>query len=375
MDDDEIRYDTPVLPSAGSSATAGFNEHYTSCYNLILEAERNALKAYATTCTESSRQNIMAARVTGGFLIHLYSKRRILGDGPARSIVSQVTSGSIPAQEVIYSVGRELRDRLIFSETVNKDPAPSSNHPSRPSFDTLQEMLAQTIQGSGTDYRTARNKTLARDGYRCMLTGAFDVNSCSRNRELAILRKRMKAPAAEVQSCHILNKITLQGVGEPDGSETASSRAHAAGVMAILKQFRLGHLVDKLIEKGGIHRLCNLLSLIQPLHHAFDHLNLWFDETDEENVYEVHAVQDILSLFARVNRRPHFMVNEELKNCLTPVLLALHAVCARVAHMSGAAEYFDELERDKEDTLVVTEESLPLLNNLLSPFAVQISVH
>ncbi|KAJ3900995.1 hypothetical protein F5879DRAFT_808126, partial [Lentinula edodes] len=101
-----------------------------------------------------------------------------------------------------------------------------------------------------------------------------------------------------------------------------------------------------------IHRLGNLLSLIQPLHQTFDNLNLWFDGTDEENTYKVHAVQDILSLFANVDQRPHFIVNEELKKpnfgnvhleLPDSSLLALHAVCARVAHISGAAEYFDEL--------------------------------
>ena len=46
-------------------------------------------------------------------------------------------------------------------------------------------------------------------------------------------------------------------------------------------------------------------------------------------------------------------VSQELPN---PQLLGLHAVCARVAHMSGAAKaIFDEEERDVdiEDTSVV----------------------
>ncbi|KAJ3914178.1 hypothetical protein F5877DRAFT_70925 [Lentinula edodes] len=50
---------------------------------------------------------------------------------------------------------------------------------------------------------------------------------------------------------------SLEGVDEPNGSETAAS----------------------------------------PLHQTFDSLNLWFDGTDEENTY----------------KRPHFIVNEELK--------------------------------------------------------------
>ena len=52
-----------------------------------------------------------------------------------------------------------------------------------------------------------------------------------------------------------------------------------------------------------------------------------------------------------------------------PRLLALHAVCVRVAHMSGAAEALDELDRDIEDALVLAEDgaSANLLYMRLSP--------
>ena len=49
-------------------------------------------------------------------------------------------------------------------------------------------------------------------------------------------------------------------------------------------------------------------------------------------------------------------------------LIALHAACARVAYMSGAAEYFDILERDAEEmtTLASDGSSASLLNGLLN---------
>ena len=55
-----------------------------------------------------------------------------------------------------------------------------------------------------------------------------------------------------------------------------------------------------------------------------------------------------------------------------PLLLGLHAACARVAHMSGAAELFYQIERDAEDTRVLAFDgsSAPLLSNLLSPHSV-----
>jgi len=50
-------------------------------------------------------------------------------------------------------------------------------------------------------------------------------------------------------------------------------------------------------------------------------------------------------------------------------LLALHAVYARVAHMSGAAKAFDELEDDVEGTRVLDSDgsSVHLLDYLLKP--------
>jgi len=51
-----------------------------------------------------------------------------------------------------------------------------------------------------------------------------------------------------------------------------------------------------------------------------------------------------------------------------PELIALHAACARVAHMSGAAEYLDILERDAEEMAVLASDgsSAYLLRGLLS---------
>jgi len=52
-----------------------------------------------------------------------------------------------------------------------------------------------------------------------------------------------------------------------------------------------------------------------------------------------------------------------------PRLLSLHAVCARVAHMSGAAEAFDKVDRDLEDVRVLALDgsSAYLIDHLLTP--------
>jgi hypothetical protein len=52
----------------------------------------------------------------------------------------------------------------------------------------------------------------------------------------------------------------------------------------------------------------------------------------------------------------------------SPDLIALHAACARVARMSGAAEYLDRFERDVEETTVLASDgsSAHLLHGLLN---------
>ena len=68
----------------------------------------------------------------------------------------------------------------------------------------------------------------------------------------------------------------------------------------------------------------------------------------------------------------HLFVTFETSDDLLPdpQLLGLHAACSRVAHMSGAAEAFDDVERDVEDTRVLAfnGSSAHLLDHLLTPF-------
>jgi hypothetical protein len=51
-----------------------------------------------------------------------------------------------------------------------------------------------------------------------------------------------------------------------------------------------------------------------------------------------------------------------------PLLLALHPICARVARMSSATEFFDQLERDtKEIKALALMDHLLLYSEILCP--------
>ena len=167
--------------------------------------------------------------------------------------------------------------------------------------------------------------------------------------------------------------------------------------MSFLIDFGLGGLAHDSLATEGVHNLGNLLSFENGVHADFGRLNLWFEGTDEVrhsrsswqfqlNVYQpnhytvcvcdkgneeylrqfghLHADGDRLSVT--------FSSRHQSLRLPDPRLLALHAACARVAHMSGASEAFDEFERDIEDTRVLALDgsSARLLDHFLTPFAV-----
>ena len=51
----------------------------------------------------------------------------------------------------------------------------------------------------------------------------------------------------------------------------------------------------------------------------------------------------------------------------SPEYLKIHAACAKIAHMSGAGEYIDQISRELEETNVLSEDgaSAELLEHLL----------
>jgi len=99
------------------------------------------------------------------------------------------------------------------------------------------------------------------------------------------------------------------------------------------------------------------------------------------NTYNVcvRPESDIFKLRAAPQRQVTFSVPDDvIRECKgkekqvpalpDPDLIALHAACARVAYISGAAEYFDMLERDAEETTVLASDgsSATLLLGLLN---------
>jgi hypothetical protein len=68
------------------------------------------------------------------------------------------------------------------------------------------------------------------------------------------------------------------------------------------------------------------------------------------NCYRVETLDDTIKLPKKVTFTSSDPTNLPVPS---PELLALHAACAKVAHLSGASEHIDELDRDLDDLRVL----------------------
>ncbi|EKM51666.1 uncharacterized protein PHACADRAFT_261937, partial [Phanerochaete carnosa HHB-10118-sp] len=197
---------------------------------------------------------------------------------------------------------------------------------------------------------------LARDGFRCMLSGEYDLNSAKRN---PAIRSDTSYGRAHTNCCHILSESTLQDA-DPDNLYHDSKRSYAATVLAVLESFGLKSIVAEVTRQNGIHHLSNVLTMITQFHQLFDSLHLWLEATNTPSEYKICVADEgDLSLYALKTRTVRFEVHVPGRDDLPlpdPRLLAVHAACARVVHMSGAAEYMDKCDRDAEDMQVLAED-------------------
>ena len=66
------------------------------------------------------------------------------------------------------------------------------------------------------------DQVLARDGFRCMVTGLFDDTSLNKSTELRSMHENLGGMPVTVETCHILNESTTQGIGTSEKSTVAN---------------------------------------------------------------------------------------------------------------------------------------------------------
>ncbi|KAH9910957.1 uncharacterized protein B0H18DRAFT_842565, partial [Fomitopsis serialis] len=208
-----------------------------------------------------------------------------------------------------------------------------STRPSRPSFDDMHESLKYLLEDSAPqDHTTAKQKAFIRDGYRCMLTGAFDMFSVERKPHIL----PANAPITITHAAHIFSGSANVGTSGTD--QDGANHKYAAPVWAVFGNTRV---LDEL-HGANVHRLENVMTLRLNEHSFFDRLKLWLEST----MYRREIPPTMTFTTPDPEKLP----------LPSPDYLRLHAAAARVAHLSGAGEYIDKLLRDMEETRVLSND-------------------
>ncbi|EDR00729.1 uncharacterized protein LACBIDRAFT_295751 [Laccaria bicolor S238N-H82] len=346
-----------------------------SIWPYILEAERAVLKVAPTKSGAKYNDPLIGIRILGFLIQDLWlHDKHSFGITPYKNLIKQVKSSlsllgytvgskeESQAQSLrLQETGLYYRNHLIRVFRSNAGPIPTcSDHPSRWSLDVVRDRILSEIKTPTTE-GSARENALMRDGYRCMITGAYDYSSITLHPEL---RNRFIAhPASGVTQCAHIFSETAQ-----DGEHKA---AYAASAMAILEVFGLKDKAESLVG-GNVHKYFNILTMRAEIHSLFDQLQFWLEEViGEENTYKIVAIDNQLFwALAGLQQKlecvtfridPDVVTACKAKNINppslpSPALLAIRAACSRVAHMSGAAEHIDQIIRDLEDTPVMAED-------------------
>jgi len=176
------------------------------------------------------------------------------------------------------------------------------------------------------------------------VTGKYDTRSVLEIRELKEMFESDPSLKMERTHCaHIFAESTNADI-EP-GSE---KRDYAATMWAVMVRFGHTKLPDEL-NGSSVHRLENVITAIPEFHANFDSLMVWFVATNEKNKYKLEAAEPLI-----IRDYPEyvtFTTPDPIRLPVpSPVYLAIHAACAKVAHLSGAAACIDKFYRDMDDS-------------------------
>lgn len=102
-------------------------------------------------------------------------------------------------------------------------------------------------------------------------------------------------------------------------------------------------------ERFQCHRLENVMTVVPGFYLPLDQLKVWFVATNVENRYKLEAAEPFI-----LNNYPEYVTFKAPDSVKFPVpsvaYLAIHAACAKVAHLSGAGAYIDKFYRDMDDS-------------------------
>ncbi|KII89565.1 hypothetical protein PLICRDRAFT_610883 [Plicaturopsis crispa FD-325 SS-3] len=364
--------DPHALPSLHS---LGLDPHGQTAWHILLSAEKSALANQPSRRKYNS--DLIGVRVLGWLLKDLWDHSQQLPFclTAYEGLVGDINRCGVEDGErhrEIFDVGISYRNALmsVYRPPPETTPAPFT-HRSDPSFTQVRKQALREMDVVSETYPEATMKALIRDGYRCMLSGAFDLPSCRADADIADAARATSAGPPKfvlTQGAYLFSE-SAQDTGPKPPEYTGSA-------FAILRKFGLGDVATNLMSGQGVNDLSNVMTLSTYLHAEFDEFEIWLEEVPgQPHTYDLCApprslVFNLIELQGGA-RRVTFAVSQEVIDAVSqdvvdageptpplpdPRLLAIRAVCARVAHASGAVEQMRQLLRDVEDSTVLASD-------------------
>ncbi|KAK0209755.1 hypothetical protein IW262DRAFT_1498226 [Armillaria fumosa] len=346
----------PVLPPSSDfpQGTPGYTA-YQSC--LTLEALGSSwgvvVGGLAREVSEAAMFRFspeVAARVLGYALIYSPSV-----EGRAtlvREILGCNHNGEFLAGLAYLYVMGMIR---VFKNPKGSVPTSLSSHSSRASFQATADNIAAVLAQPTISSHVAKDLALARDNYRCILSGTVDAVSL--HKAPMLVNKTSEDSAGSTSLGHIFGQSTMDNTSGMTSAARAKL-AWAASAAAVVERFSGISVVEEL-NGNATHRLQNTFTIADNLHSLFDMLyfSLRPIESDDNNTYEIHTYPSGLNTTYRF---PYQVTLTDATNGNIPLpdrrYFQLHDACARIAHLSGAGDVVEQLFRDMEDVKVLPED-------------------
>ncbi|KAI1786510.1 hypothetical protein LXA43DRAFT_1033466 [Ganoderma leucocontextum] len=306
---------------------------------VILPAEKVASEA-------GSSVNVMFSRVVGYLLLYPPSKN-------ARVVLRneiELCKDESDCNQAIYDLGHMYVTHFIqvFFMKQTKLYTPSED-PSPRCYDLLKEHIPDRSETRPRDHSHAKAAALARDNFRCMLSGHIYLRSLV---EGFIKERQPGKRLVATKCCYIFPESLCQF--ESENGKTNTSKVST--FRAILERFGYQEVCNNLqLASGtvettnGHHHLENIMTLTTDLHDKFDAMDTWLEGIpDKPNQYRVRVAAPVIhSDLDGTPETVKFAIDTSYP-LPSPMYLHIRAACCSIAHMPGAAEFLHLAHRDME---------------------------
>ncbi|KAF8234102.1 hypothetical protein L208DRAFT_1377023 [Tricholoma matsutake] len=145
------------------------------------------------------------------------------------------------------------------------------------------EQILQELGNAPQTKTNVKEQALLCNGYRCAISGVYDLHSCCNIAEVDATSKAVPNPLLiQTEVAHIFSESAQDG-----------DKDYAATVFAILEMFGLGNKA-KALYGSQVNSLHNVITMVITLHSEFDTLNLWLEPVPgQESNWPVHSAHPI----------------------------------------------------------------------------------